>query len=200
MATDRPSEVCLSEARGNVARPLLLAAGFACAIALRVAIGHPDISQSAAAGLSFAGVLFALAALSKTRLRPSWGAVLAGVAVGGALCAPVTALRFSIGSAHRPAGSFVHWASIVAVVAVAEEVFLRGALYEAVQEWLGVGPAIWVGAVAFALLHAPLYGWRAMPLDLAVGLILGWLRDRTASPTAPAAAHVTADLLAWWLR
>lgn len=89
---------------------------------------------------------------------------------------------------------------MVAVVAIAEEGFLRGALWDSLMDWLGPSRTVWVTSACFALLHLPLYGLRALPLDLGVGIILGGLRAATRSPTAPAAAHVTADLLAWWLR
>lgn len=92
------------------------------------------------------------------------------------------------------------WAAVVVVVAVAEEGFLRGALRDSLYGWLGVNRSILVTSACFGLLHVPLYGWVALPLDLAVGIILGLLREATGSPAAPAVAHVTADLVAWWLR
>ena len=132
-------------------------------------------------------------------MRWSWPALAAGVAGGAVLCLPVIG-RGHIGT-HRPGGSFVVWAVVVTVVAVAEEVFLRGALFTAVSRatgstWWPIG----VGAVVFGLLHVPLYGWGALPLDLAVGVWLGVLRSLTGSVSAPAAAHVVADLAGWWLR
>ena len=84
-------------------------------------------------------------------------------------------------------------------VATAEEAFLRGALYDAVARARGVDAAVVVGALAFAALHVPLYGWHAVPLDLAVGLALGALRVVTGTWTAPALAHAGADLVGWWL-
>ena len=55
-------------------------------------------------------------------------------------------------------------------------------------------------AMAFALLHVPVYGWHVLPLDLAVGCGLGALRLLTGGVTAPAVAHVGADLAGWWLQ
>jgi membrane protease YdiL (CAAX protease family) len=86
------------------------------------------------------------------------------------------------------------------VVAVAEEVFLRGALYDAIARVTGPTAAIVVTAGAFAALHVPLYGWQVVPLDLAVGVLLGELRRRSQTPLAPAITHVGADLAAWFLR
>jgi membrane protease YdiL (CAAX protease family) len=92
------------------------------------------------------------------------------------------------------------WAAVVTLVAVAEELLLRGALYEALLRWRGQYTAIAVTAIAFAALHIPLYGWAVVPLDLAVGLFLGVLRTVAGSVTAPAVTHTLADLAGWWLR
>lgn len=89
---------------------------------------------------------------------------------------------------------------VVTVVATAEEMFLRGTLYDAVSELAGGTWAIGVGAVAFALLHVPLYGWHVLPLDLAVGVVLGMLRVSTGTVAAPAVAHIIADYAGWFLR
>jgi membrane protease YdiL (CAAX protease family) len=89
---------------------------------------------------------------------------------------------------------------VVTVVAGAEEAFLRGTLHRRVEEVAGPGAAVAAGALAFAALHVPLYGWGAAPLDLAVGCWLGWLRLVTGGWAAPALAHTVADLAAWWLR
>ncbi|MCU1587768.1 MAG: hypothetical protein JWN31_1261, partial [Frankiales bacterium] len=39
-----------------------------------------------------------------------------------------------------------------------------------------------------------------LPLDLAVGLVLGGLRQQTGTPAAPAVTHVGADFAGWFLR
>ena len=180
------------------AAPLLLLAGFGLAVWLRVVVGGPGVAQSAVAGLVFAGVLAALS----VRARPAGArgprVLLAGLAVGALLCVPVLLLRGAAPLADQP--GFLRWAAVVGVVAVAEEVFLRGVLYEAVEVRWSPAAAIGVGAVAFALLHVPLYGWHVVPLDLVVGLVLGELRRGTGSWVAPAVAHVSADWAAWFLR
>ncbi|MGH7685791.1 MAG: CPBP family glutamic-type intramembrane protease, partial [Candidatus Dormibacteria bacterium] len=99
----------------------------------------------------------------------------------------------------RPVASLLPWTAAVVVVAIVEEVALRGALFAAVRAWRGAGCALAVTTVAFALLHVPLYGWAALPLDLAAGLLFGGLRLISGGVTAPAAAHVLADLAAGWL-
>ena len=77
---------------------------------------------------------------------------------------------------------------------------MRGSLYAAVEQRAGAAAAIAVASVAFGLLHAPVYGWAVVPLDVAVGVWLGVLRAVTGSVAAPAVAHALADLAGWWLR
>ena len=67
-----------------------------------------------------------------------------------------------------------------------------------VQRRSGPHAAVVVAAIAFAGLHVPLYGWHVVPLDLAVGLLLGATRLLAGTWTAPAAAHIGADLAGWW--
>jgi membrane protease YdiL (CAAX protease family) len=150
------------------------------------------------AGLVFAGCLLVLAVASGLRVRCSCAAVLLGVGGAVLLCVPV-----AIGRLDRPLHSgagFAGWAAVVSIVAVCEELFLRGALYDAVCQESGPTHAIAAGAAAFALLHVPLYGWHCVPLDLYVGCVLGELRRRTGTPVTPAITHVGADLAAWFLR
>ena len=93
------------------------------------------------------------------------------------------------------------WASVVTAVAVAEELLLRGALWDALDGWPGrPWLTLTVTSLAFALMHWPFYGGAALPLDLAVGLLLGSLRWLTGGWAGPAVAHTLADLAGWWLR
>lgn len=179
-------------------RTAALLVGFGGAVALRLAIGGPGPGRSPAAGLVFAAVLLALAGAAGTRVPISARAVLAGIVGAAVLCVPVAVLRG--GSPLHGAEGFVGWALVVTVVATAEEVFLRGTLYDAVRAALDDRAAILVGSAAFALLHVPLYGWHVVPLDLVVGLVLGELRRSTGTAAAPAVAHVGADLAGWFLR
>lgn len=183
---------------GLLTRPALLVVGFALAVGVRVAVGGPGVSQSPAAGLVFGALLLLLAAASRTQLPVSPRAVLLGLAGGVVLCLPVV-LHRGFHPLHHQDG-FLAWATVVAFVAVAEEVFLRGALYDAVCAVAGSTAAIAAGAIAFALLHVPLYGWHVVPLDLTVGALLGELRLQSGTPAAPAVTHVGADLAAWFLR
>jgi membrane protease YdiL (CAAX protease family) len=180
---------------------VLLLGGFGIAVALRVAIGGTDPARSTPAGLAFAAALVAMAVVCPTVTRVGAVPIVAGAAGAAVLCAPVVALRLAGAMpAHRPGGGFVSWAAVVAVVAVAEEAFLRGALYGAAERWRGPAAAVAVSAVAFGLLHVPLYGWHVLPVDVAAGVWLGALRQATGTWTTSAVTHTVADLAAWWLR
>ena len=180
---------------------LLLVTGLTAAVATRVGVGTPSPSSSIPGGLVFAVLLGALAVLAGERL-PRLDRRTAGWALLGALALCVPAA----GQLHLSASpdGFLPWAAAVSVVVVAEEAFLRGALFRAVQSSVAgaAGPhaAVLVTAVAFALLHVPLYGWRVLPLDLAVGVLLGALRLGSGSWAAPAGAHAIADYVGWFCR
>jgi membrane protease YdiL (CAAX protease family) len=88
---------------------------------------------------------------------------------------------------------------VTTMVVAGEEVLLRGALFAALERAAGPVAAVAVTAVAFALMHVPLYGWEVVPLDLGVGVWLGGLRLATGGVAAPAVAHWIADLSTWWV-
>jgi membrane protease YdiL (CAAX protease family) len=183
---------------GGDHRSLLLSIGFAASVGMRLLVGGPGVSRSPVAGVVFAACLLALATAARTRVSCSRTAVLLGLSGAVLLCIPV-----AVGRLDRPLHSgagFTGWAAVVSIVAVSEELFLRGALYDAVCAASGPTSAITVSAAAFALLHVPLYGWHCVPVDLYVGCVLGELRRRAGTPLAPAITHVGADLAAWFLR
>jgi membrane protease YdiL (CAAX protease family) len=123
-----------------------------------------------------------------------------GVAGAVVLCLVPLLVHLRQPGGSLPGQDLPGWATVVAAVAVAEEWLLRGALFDAARAWHGDAPAVVVTTVAFGLLHVPFYGWTALPLDLAVGLLLGGLRQASGSWRAPAVAHTLADLAGWWLR
>lgn len=185
-------------ARGWLRVPVLVVA-FAGAVALRVAVGGAQVVTSAAAGLVFAGALALLTVVAGAHGRV--GARAIGVGLVGAVVLCVPPALHAVGEPRvMPTAGFASWAAVVGVVAVAEEAFLRGALYDAVAGRASVEAAVAVGAVCFAALHVPLYGWGAVPLDLAVGLWLGALRALAGTWVAPAVTHTAADWVAWFLR
>jgi len=183
-----------------VTRVGLLLAAFAVAVGLRVALGQPDVAPDVPAALAFAAALLVVSAAAGTRVPVNPRAVLIGVAGLALICAPVGLQHLLTAAPVHGTTGFAGWAAAVTVVATAEEVFLRGALYDATVPVWGSTAAVVLGAVCFALLHVPLYGWHVLPLDLAVGLVLGGLRQGAGTPAAPAIAHVGADLVGWFLR
>ena len=169
---------------------------------MRLGVAGPDGVRSPAAGVVFAVLLVGLSLLSAPRPpEPGrrwllWGAV--GV---GLLCLVPLVVHLRTPGAALPTAQLPVWAAVVTAVAVAEELLLRGALWQALDTW----PALpWVTlattSVVFALMHWPFYGVAALPLDLAVGVLLGALRWLTGGWAGPAFAHTGADLAGWWLR
>jgi membrane protease YdiL (CAAX protease family) len=175
----------------------VLLVAFAGAVVVRAALAGPAGARSVGAGLAFAILLAALAVACQAKPHLSWRIAGIGVGVGVILVAPA-ALHMGV-RASLPASGFPVWALLTAVVAGAEEAFLRGALFDAVQRRHSADAAVVVAAIAFAALHVPLYGWHVVPLDFAVGLVLGATRLVAGTWTAPAIAHVGADLGGWWL-
>jgi membrane protease YdiL (CAAX protease family) len=108
--------------------------------------------------------------------------------------AAVLLVRFTAGAAPPVIAS----GTVVALntaAAVAEEAFFRGFLFGRLEGW-GVGAAIAGSASAFALIHVPLFGWTAFPVDLGAGLLFAWQRASSGRWTVPAATHALANLLA----
>ncbi len=178
-------------------RVLVLLVGFAVALGLRVVVGGDELAQSIPAGLVFAACLLLLAFAARTAVPVNMRAVGLGLAGVVVVCLPVgLGHLLALRPLHGTQG-FVPWALAVVVVAAAEEVFLRGTLFDALRRpWV----AVVVSAGVFALMHVPMYGWQAVPLDLAVGLVLGGLRIEAGTAAAPAVTHVGADLVGWFLR
>ncbi|HSX42728.1 MAG TPA: CPBP family intramembrane glutamic endopeptidase [Candidatus Saccharimonadales bacterium] len=180
-------------------RPFLLTTGFGGAIAVRIAIGGVAVRQSAAAGLAFAAVLACLTSMYPPRTNP--GRRTLGYGILGALClvVPILILRLPLVNSAM-GGGYLAWAAVVSLVALAEEAFLRGTLFDALSRSFGSVTTTIICAALFALLHLPLYGIAAVPLDFIVGLWLGYLRLRSGSWLAPGIAHTLTDLVSWWLR
>ena len=158
----------------------------------------PPYLVGALFGIAFVGLA---AAGGHRAWRPAASAVLIGAV--GSVVLVVLALGASqlAGQPLRavPKTDFALWAVITVVVASAEELVLRGALFDSLREAAGLLVAVIVTSAAFALMHVPLYGWHVVPLDLGVGVFLAGLRLASGSVAAPAIAHVVADLATWWL-
>ena len=118
------------------------------------------------------------------------GAVLVGLAM---------ASRSAVAPSLAPPVAFAPWAVITILVAGAEELAIRGALFDELTRTVDPVLAALLTSVVFALMHVPLYGWQVVPLDLGVGLWLAGLRLWTGGIAAPTIAHVVADLATWWI-
>ncbi len=85
------------------------------------------------------------------------------------------------------AAPFVANFVVVALVApFVEELTYRGLGYAAVRDALGVAAAVGVTALAFGLAHGLVV---ALPVLTIFGVILAWLRFRTASLYPPVILH-----------
>lgn len=134
--------------------------------------------------------LLAPAVRSSARLHP--GVVLA---VGLA----AVALALLTGGRPMPA-PLIAWAlPLTLLAAVAEEALFRRAMY-GVLERRGAVVAIGATALAFALVHVPIYGVAVFPVDLGAGLLLSWQRWASGSWTVPAATHAAANVVMTVLR
>lgn len=80
--------------------------------------------------------------------------------------------------------------------AVAEEALFRRVAYTLIRP-LGALPAVVAGAIVFALIHVPLYGWGGVPIDVGAGLFLGWQRWASGVWAVPAATHAMANAFAF---
>ena len=193
VSTSRPSP--------GTGRALLLGAAVLAATGLRALAGAPSPASSAPAAILFSAVLLAAVAVAGAGAgRLHWSGVALGVA-GAALlvAASLTGLPGLVAVPRTATATLVWWAPLVTLVAVAEELVLRGALFEAIAGRRGEAAAVGVTAVLFAVIHLPLYGVAALPVDLCAGVFLGALRVLSGGVAAPAVAHALADLATGWL-
>jgi membrane protease YdiL (CAAX protease family) len=136
----------------------------------------------------------------RLRTLAVWSVVGSGVLVAGPVIARLAHADLRTQAlAALGFNGFWSWAALVGVIATAEELLVRGTLYRACEEAFGTLAAIVVSALTFALIHIPLYGLGALPVDLAVGLWLSGLRAASGSVLPAIAGHAIADWAAWWL-
>jgi membrane protease YdiL (CAAX protease family) len=180
--------------------PLLLLT-VATATAVRVAAGAPMPAASAPAAVWFSAVLIGGAVASRADLGPAgWRGAALGI--GGGVALVLVSLVGLPGLTLGPRATsetLMWWAPLVSVVALSEELVIRGALFSALRSQYGDAVAVAATTVLFAAIHLPLYGVGAMPIDLAAGVFLGSLRVLSGGVVAPALAHVLADLATGWV-
>ncbi len=184
----------------SLARPAAIVVAVAAVALARWALWRAGVLDPIALGALFGAALLAIGAAGGWRPAASARRVAAARSLGlGAAAGLVLVLTAFVGphpswAAYTAGFPLGPWAAATVLVAAAEEVALRGALFTALAEAHSVAVALAVTSVVFALMHVPAYGWQAVPLDLGVGLVLGGLRLLTGGVAAPAVAHVLADL------
>ncbi|WP_428262567.1 myxosortase family intramembrane protease [Haliangium sp.] len=128
-----------------------------------------------------------LASLAPPGACPRWHRPSPGLALGGAAA--------------------LAWLELVAVqlvvVALPEELFFRGLLLTLLERvWPptrrlaggGIGWALVVSALAFALIHLPKDGDPRALMTFFPGLLFGWMRSTTGSILAPVLAHAASNV------
>lgn len=185
---------------GGIVRPAFILAGLAAVVGLRWEATVHGSAGAVVIGFVFGLGLIVVALVGGWRPMPEQPASIAiGAAGGAALVILAIATRSGQLPWLAPATAFAPWVAVTILVATAEEVVLRGALFDGLDRRMGTLGAVLITSVAFALMHVPLYGWHVVPLDLGVGLWLAGLRLATGGIAAPAIAHTIADLATWWL-
>lgn len=171
-------------ARARVQEELLLVAAVAGCLALMVR------------GVSWRAIALTLAVGAAAAVAPPRGDLRAPLRA----CASVLALGVAAFVVVRVRAVALPYAATMVTGAaslagaVAEEVFFRRLVYDALARW-GAPVAVIGAAIAFAAIHVPAYGFMVIPLDLTAGLVLGWQRWATGTWTVPAATHVVANVL-----
>jgi membrane protease YdiL (CAAX protease family) len=176
--------------------------GLSLARATALSWGAVDLFPAAA----FAALLLGFAALPSVhrgmRGLPAARSLVLGGALGMGLLLPGLSMRLhgAVGpEAYLPSSWALVWAPLVALIAAGEEVALRAWMQPLARRAWGPTAAIVFAAAVFAAIHAPIYGWVALPLDFGVGILIGCLREYTESVAACAMAHFIVDIGHWWL-
>jgi len=82
--------------------------------------------------------------------------------------------------------------AVVVIAPIAEELFFRGFLYQALRKWLGASRGIVFSAAIFAMAHfSPVLIFAIFPL----GVVLGFVFDRRGSVVASITTHMTYNLI-----
>jgi membrane protease YdiL (CAAX protease family) len=79
-----------------------------------------------------------------------------------------------------------------------EEVIYRGLVQSAMLTHFGPAarwPIILAAALLFAAIHAGAVAWHVLPGLMVLGVLLGWLYERTGSLLAPVLVHMGFNLL-----
>lgn len=170
----------------------LVLVGLGCvALVLRTRLAAlPPTDRVAAFAAIFGAILVASllvpAAPGHRRLHPAVVSLIGLLGLAGAALAAGNPVPIPFGP----------WAIPLSLLAaIAEEALFRRAAYGALEP-AGAVVAIGVTSLLFALIHVPLYGVAAFPVDLGAGLLFGWQRWASGTWTTSAGTHAAANLLA----
>lgn len=201
LTASAPKDRSLSTLQLLLGTVTILVLSLARASALR--LGVIDVAPAAVfAGLLLLGSLALPAVRQQLRGLPKTRSLMLGAALGAALLVPGIWMRLHgiVGpGAYLSSTYAIAWAPLVALIASGEEVALRGWMQPLARQAWGPTAAIVFTAAVFAAIHAPIYGWVALPLDFGVGVLVGSLREYTQSVAACALAHYIVDIGHWWL-
>ncbi|MGH2795949.1 MAG: lysostaphin resistance A-like protein [Actinomycetota bacterium] len=147
------------------------------------------------------------AALGLTFRRGDVGAGILAAVIGLAAGAAVTQLVLTIANnvTDRPVETpqqlpeiqhgtelFLAGIAVVIVAPIAEELFFRGFIYQALRKWRGPTQGMFLSAGVFAIAHvSPVI----MPSIFVLGVILAYLFEKRASVVATIAAHVAYNMI-----
>ena len=183
----------------NRARSATVISAGTVAVGMAILVARPTIASSVgwspAVVTGLFTVILVLALVAPVRIDPTTrlgdGPAPMAVFAGGAL---VFLMGRLLAAGHAPAPATMVLVVLNTLAAVAEEALFRRVAFNVL---LPAGPvaAVTGSAMLFGLAHVTVYGWWALPVDFAAGLVLGWQRWATNSWTVPAATHALADLL-----
>jgi membrane protease YdiL (CAAX protease family) len=166
---------------------VVLAGCAALLLRLRLA-GHPEPVRVLTLAGMYGAMLTAAVCVPSPREHPRARALTVAVGLTGVAVA-------MLASGRAVPIPWSAWAIPLAVVAaIAEEAVFRRAAYAAIEP-AGTIAAVTGTALLFALIHVPLYGAAAFPVDLGAGLLFGWQRSASGTWTVPAVTHAAANLL-----
>ena len=168
---------------------IVVAAGCALFVLRPTLTGRAWTPQVLLAGYAMLGLVAASAPVARAT-----GRSMHPIAVAAAGVVAVVAAAAAVGPSF-PLPRTAEVLALNSVAAVAEELFFRRLTYGSLLRF-GTLAAIVGSAVAFALVHVPIYGAAAIPVDLGAGLVFSWQRWASGGWGAPAATHVFANLVA----
>ena len=172
----------------HVLTALLVGAAAVALVGLRLRLlPAPANTRTASLAAIYAAIL-AACLLVPSRRGAGRPLLALGIGIAG-VCVATTAAGTPI---PLPFSAVAIPLSVLA--AIAEEALFRRTLFDALAPQ-GTVIAVVGCALLFAVIHVPLYGAAALPVDLGAGLLFGWQRAAAGTWSVPAATHAIANLI-----